>query len=147
RLKQLRLVALPYAGAVVAHLESYALPGVRELDQNPAGPRQPFQRLLRIDDEVEHHLLQLGEARVHPPDRRGLDVERDGRHVEITFAELEDLFDDVAEIDLSGRTALLRAEARQVPDDLAGAAALRLDEGNLVADHGIKIRPALEELQ
>ncbi len=117
-----------HAGPVVAHLEAHPFPDVRQPDQNPAGPLQPLNGLLRVDDEVEQHLLQLGEARVHLPHGRGLHVERDGRHLEIALPELEHFADDVAEIDVGRRAGLLGAEARQVPDDLAGAATLRLDE-------------------
>src|SRR4029453_3397767 len=73
-------------------------------------------------------------------------VERDRQVVEIAPAELDDLVDHLAQVDQRGWTRLLAAEARQVPDDLAGAAALRLDEGDLLESFRAESGLALEQL-
>src|SRR6185369_3288540 len=75
-----------------------------------------------------------------------LDVERDGRQVEIAFAELDDFVDDLTQVDVLRRSGLLAAEPRQVSDDLPGPAALRLHKGDFVSRRRVEIAAPLEQL-
>ena len=66
--------------------------------------------------------------------------------VEIAAAKLDDFADDVAQVHGRRRPGLLAAEAREVADDLARAAALRLDERDFVERLRAELAVALEEL-
>ena len=108
--------------------------------------RRGLDRLLGVDDEVERHLLDLGEVRVHLARRQRLDVERDRRVIEIAPAKLDHLRDDLAQIDERRRPGLLAAESRQVADDFARAAALDLDERDFLERFGGQFAMTLEQL-
>src|SRR5207244_12342018 len=104
RLKELRLVFRRHARTIVVDLEAYFLADVEESDQDAAfHPADSLDRLLGVDDEVERHLFELGEVRVHLARARRLDVERDRRGVEVAPPKLHHLADDVTKIDERGR--------------------------------------------
>ena len=106
-----------------------------------------FDRLLRVDDEIQRDLFDFGEVGVDLSSGLHVDGEPDIRRIEIAPAKLHDLVDDVAEIDQRRRPGLLTAEAREVADDLAGAAALRLHERNLFEHRRRDPAIALEQFQ
>src|SRR5262245_17596661 len=148
RLEQFRLVFRQDAGPVVLHLEPDLPAGVEDADQNPPlRTARRFDRLLRVDHEIQRDLFDLGEVRIDLARRRELDVERDRRVVEIAPPQLDDLADDLAEVDEGGRPRLLAAEARQIADDLAGPAALRLDERDLLERLRRQAAMPLEQLR
>ena len=147
RLEQLRFVLGRHAGPIVLHFEPDLFAGVEDANEDAALlPAGRLDRLLRVDDEVQRDLLDLGEVRVDLARRRELDIERDRQVVEIAPPQLDDLGDHLAQIDERRRTRLLAAEARQVADDLAGAAALGLDEGDLLERFGPEPAVTLEQL-
>ena len=68
RLKQLPLVLRRHAGSVVLDFEPYLPPVFVQAEQNAASLASPrLDRLLRIDDEIERDLLELGDVRVDLP--------------------------------------------------------------------------------
>src|SRR5947209_16187959 len=148
RLEQLRFILRADPRSIVEHFETDSPAHVVHPDHDaPFAALRRLERLLRVDHEVENDLLDLGEIRVDAPRGRRLDVERDRRAVQIAAAELDDFRDDIAQIDERRRPGLLAAETRQVPDDLTRAAALRLDEGDLIEHVRRQSGMALEQLQ
>ena len=78
-----------------------------ELSRCIIGQAALVDRLLRVDDEVQRHLLDLGEVGVHLPFGLHVDAERDPAGVEIAAAKLHHLVDDLAEVDEGRRPRLL----------------------------------------
>ena len=67
---------------------------------------QRLDRLLRVDDEVQRDLLELGEVRVDLARRTSASTSSAiDELVEIAPPQLDDLGDDVAQIDERRRTA------------------------------------------
>ena len=98
--------------------------------------RRPEQhdRLLGVDDEVQHHLLQLGHHRQHVLLGRVLDAQLDVLALEAPLPELGDRRDDVGQPDRRGVAGLLPREQREVADDAAGAGALLLNQDEIALD-------------
>src|SRR5213078_1265403 len=70
RLKELLLVLRRHSRTVIPHLEADLLPDVGQPDLNPAAlPSGALDGLLRVDDEIQQHLLELGERREDLADR------------------------------------------------------------------------------
>src|SRR5439155_5943410 len=89
RLKQLRLVFCRHAGPIVLNLEADFLSRIEQANHNVSSlPSGGFERLLRVDHEIERHLLELGKVRMDVANRRRLDVERDGGRIEIAAPQL-----------------------------------------------------------
>ena len=93
-------------------------------------------RLFGVDDEVQEHLLELGEHGQRLLRRLLVDDELDLLLVQPALAELDDRRDDLAHRGRRGHGALLAAEAREVADDAARAGALLADEREVVAHVG-----------
>src|SRR5437763_586049 len=65
RLKQLRLVFRRDPGPIVLNFEANFLSRIEEANHDVSSlPSGGFERLLRVDHEIERHLLELGEVRI-----------------------------------------------------------------------------------
>src|SRR4029079_12617400 len=92
-------------------------------------------------------LLELGQVRLDLRGRGYFHVDHDRRFLEIVPSQLNHFTDDSSQIDERGRTRLRADEPGQVADDFAGAAAMRLEQRNLLQRRSGQMRVALEKLR
>ena len=75
-------------------------PRSKRADGDASGQAAAGQnRLLRVDDEVQDDLLQLGQHRHHRLRGRVLDLQLDVLGLETTLSKLRDGGDDLAQLD------------------------------------------------
>src|SRR5262245_43861197 len=148
RLKQLGLVLGRHAGTRVLDLQDYAPAFVTAANGDP--PRQTTRledRLLRVDDEVERDLLQLGKDGHYRTCGLAVDEQLDVLGLQTALAQLGDRRDDVADPDLRGLARLLPREQREIADDPAGARALALNQAEVVVHRLGKVVLHLQQLR
>jgi hypothetical protein len=134
-LKQLRLVLGRHAGAGVLDLEHHAIALVPRAQRDAPGlPPRHHDRLLGVDHEVQHHLLELGEDRQRVPPGGVLDAQLDAFGLEPPLPQLDDGGDDIGQPDGRCLARLLPGEQREVPDDAARPCALLLDQAEIGLD-------------
>src|SRR5262245_26763764 len=91
RLKQFGIVLGRHARTGILHFEVYLIVRVEGADDDAARTnRARLHRLLRVDEEVQHHLLQLREDGVRRPRRSLVAIELDPLLDEPALTKLDD---------------------------------------------------------
>ena len=120
-------------------------PYVRDNDPSRAW-RAAADRLLGVDEEIQHDLLQLGENGVRRRRRPVLAIEPDPLSDKPALPKLDHRRHDLGHVDRRRCRLRLTAEPGQVADDRAGARALLVDRREIGAHPFVHLRVMLKQL-
>src|SRR5262245_38261653 len=134
------------AGVADADLHAAGRPR-RRYDPDLAGPvRGNTDRLARVHDQIQDHLLELdGIAGDERHDRVGGVDQRDVLARQVVAQQAHHLVDDLVQIEAALRRVLLAREGAEAPDDRRGALGVGGDVGQRLGHVGMYEARALEQ--